>query len=113
MYIFFNSKIIFSAVGGLEPHWYVEFILQILLFVIKKLHLDNHKSSSFYMPTGIVKFSHRKKGFGFIRYEDSETEIFVHATGIVEKKTIQDNVKVTFDVKESDKGPIAVNVKKI
>ncbi len=65
------------------------------------------------MPTGTVKFYNRRKGFGFIKYDDSEKEIFVHATGMVDKRTIQDNDKVEFDEKDGDKGPAAVNVRKI
>lgn len=65
------------------------------------------------MPTGTVKFYNRRKGFGFIKYDDSDKEIFVHATGMVDKRTIQDNDKVEFEEKDGDKGPAAVNVRKI
>jgi cold shock protein len=65
------------------------------------------------MPTGTIKFYNRRKGFGFIKYDDSDKEIFVHATGMVDKKVIQDNDKVTFEEKEGQKGPSAVNVKKL
>ncbi len=65
------------------------------------------------MPTGTIKFFNRRKGFGFIKYDDSEQEIFVHATGMVDKKIIQENDKVTFDEKEGGKGLSAFNVKKI
>ena len=65
------------------------------------------------MPTGIIKFFNRKKGFGFIKYEDSEQEIFVHATQIPEKRTIKENDRVTFEEQDGERGLSAVNVKKI
>ena len=65
------------------------------------------------MPTGRIKFYNRKQGFGFIKLDDSDLEIFVHATGLVTKKNIQDNDRVSFDIQEAEKGPSAINVKKI
>ena len=52
-------------------------------------------------------------GFGFIRLDDSDLEIFVHATGLVSKKNIQENDRVSFDIQEAEKGPSAINVKRI
>lgn len=65
------------------------------------------------MPTGTVKFYNRKKGFGFIKIDESDREIFVHATGIIDKRNLQENDRVSFDEGTSDRGPAAVNVKKI
>jgi CspA family cold shock protein len=58
---------------------------------------------------GTVKFFNFKKGFGFITVKDSDEEIFVHSTGLIDK--IKDNKKVTFDVEKTDKGLTAVNVR--
>jgi len=65
------------------------------------------------MPTGVIKFFNRKKGFGFIRYDDSEKEIFVHATNMADKRVIQENDKVSFEEKDGDRGPSATNVRKL
>ncbi|MCH7409215.1 cold shock domain-containing protein [Belliella sp. DSM 111904] len=62
------------------------------------------------MLTGIVKFYNDAKGFGFIVDDESQSDVFVHATGLVDKVAQDD--KVTFDVKEGKKGPNAINVKK-
>ncbi|MCH7400676.1 cold-shock protein [Belliella kenyensis] len=62
------------------------------------------------MLTGIVKFYNDAKGFGFIIDDDTQSDVFVHATGLVDKVAQDD--KVTFDVKEGKKGPNAINVKK-
>ena len=58
---------------------------------------------------GTVKFFNYKKGFGFITVKDSEEEIFVHSSNLIDK--IKDKNHVTFNVEESDKGPIATNVR--
>ncbi|MEY3412695.1 MAG: hypothetical protein RIQ70_1384 [Bacteroidota bacterium] len=63
------------------------------------------------MYTGKVKFFNETKGFGFIRADQSGQEIFVHATGLVDK--VRENDLVNFDVTEGKKGLNAINVKKI
>ncbi len=61
------------------------------------------------MPTGKVKFFNEQKGFGFITNNENEADVFVHATGLVDK--IKENDDVEFDVMEDRRGPKAVNVK--
>ena len=60
---------------------------------------------------GTVKFFDKGKRFGFIAGEDGK-EFFVHESGIAEG-SITENDEVTFDVEDGDKGPKAVNVKKV
>ncbi|WP_439153038.1 cold-shock protein [Winogradskyella sp.] len=60
---------------------------------------------------GTVKFFSYKKGFGFIKLDDSDEEIFVHASDLIDK--IRDNNHVIFNIEASDKGPIAVNVRRV
>jgi CspA family cold shock protein len=61
--------------------------------------------------TGSVKFFAVDKGFGFIKEDSSETEYFVHATGLVDK--IYENDRVSFEVTQGKKGLNAVNVEVI
>ncbi len=61
------------------------------------------------MKTGTVKFFNETKGFGFIIDDDSNTEYFVHVTGLIDD--IQEGDKVEFELKEGKKGLNAVNVK--
>ncbi len=61
------------------------------------------------MKTGTVKFFNAAKGFGFIK-DESGQEVFVHATGLIDK--IKENDLVTFEVAEGKKGLNAINVKK-
>ena len=63
------------------------------------------------MQTGTVKFFNESKGYGFIKDDQSNQEIFVHVTGLVDQ--IRENDKVSFDLKEGKKGMNAINVKKM
>lgn len=61
------------------------------------------------MKTGVVKFFNEAKGFGFIKVDDTQEQIFVHVSGLSQQ--VRENDKVTFDVQEGKKGLNAVNVK--
>jgi CspA family cold shock protein len=61
------------------------------------------------MKNGTVKFFNETKGFGFIKVEGSNEEIFVHVTGL--KEEIRQDDYVTFEVQQGKKGLNAVNVK--
>lgn len=60
------------------------------------------------MHSGTVKFFNDEKGFGFIKDAQSNTEYFVHKTGLVDE--ISDGDEVQFELKEGRKGLNAVNV---
>ena len=61
------------------------------------------------MKTGIVKFFNESKGYGFIKEAETDKEIFVHASGLVDR--IKEDDEVVFEVVEGKKGENAVNVK--
>ncbi|MEC7277100.1 MAG: cold-shock protein [Bdellovibrionota bacterium] len=65
------------------------------------------------MSTGTVKFFDETKGFGFITPEGGEKDLFVHITGVVSHEALRDGDKVEFEIGEGQKGPCAVQVKKI
>ncbi len=58
---------------------------------------------------GKVKFFNEGKGFGFVVAEDGK-EYFIHVSGIKEGLRLTDDMPVTFDVEEGERGPKAVNV---
>ena len=60
------------------------------------------------MKEGTVKFFNHAKGFGFITVKDSEEEIFVHTSNLIDQ--IKENDEVTFDIEKGDKGLSAVKV---
>jgi CspA family cold shock protein len=64
------------------------------------------------MSTGTVKFFNDAKGFGFITPDDGGKDLFVH-TSEVSAGPLNENDKVEFEVGEGQKGPCAVQVKKL
>ena len=60
---------------------------------------------------GTVKWFNDAKGFGFIKPDNGGAEIFVHATGLIDK--INQDDRVSFEVQDGKKGKNAVNVRKI
>lgn len=63
------------------------------------------------MKKGTVKFFNESKGFGFIKLADTNEEIFVHESGLIDQ--IRQNDQVKFDVEQGRKGPNAVRVEVI
>ena len=61
------------------------------------------------MNTGQVKFYNALKGFGFIKETDSDEEIFVHKSGLIDN--IKENDRVEFRVEKSEKGLSARDVR--
>jgi CspA family cold shock protein len=61
------------------------------------------------MSTGKVKFFNQQKGFGFVVDDETQKEVFVHVTGLIDK--IKDDDLVSFEVVEDRRGPKAINVK--
>lgn len=61
------------------------------------------------MKKGVVKFFNETKGFGFIKTEDSQEDIFVHVSGLTEN--IRENDNVIFEVQNGKKGLNAINVR--
>ena len=58
------------------------------------------------MSTGKVKFFNQQKGFGFIVDDETQKEVFVHVTGLIDK--IKDDDLVSFEVVEDRRGPKAI-----
>ena len=62
------------------------------------------------MNIGTVKFFNDSKGFGFIKDDNSNTEYFVHVSGLVDD--VRENDKLTFELQQGRKGLNAINVKR-
>jgi cold shock protein len=62
---------------------------------------------------GKVKWYDGVKGFGFIQAENGK-DIFVHRSGIKDAQFgLEADHAVKFEIKESDRGPVAFNVEVI
>lgn len=61
---------------------------------------------------GTVKFFDDRKNYGFIEPEGRGEDHFVHASDI-ESGPLNEGDEVEFDSEQGDKGPRAVNVKKV
>ncbi len=59
---------------------------------------------------GKVKFFNESKGYGFITDDETGKDVFVHATGLLDRVKKDDLVE--YEVKEGKRGPKAVNVVK-
>ena len=64
------------------------------------------------MANGTVKWFNEKKGFGFIEQEQG-SDVFVHYSNIKGTgfKSLNEGDRVTFDIEQGERGPVAVNVK--
>jgi cold shock protein len=56
----------------------------------------------------------RDNGYGFIKPDNGEKDVFFHAQAIVDTTfdELQEGEKVTFDVEQGPKGPAATNVRR-
>ena len=65
------------------------------------------------MATGTVKWFNDAKGYGFITPDDGCEDLFAHFSAIKMDgfKTLKQGQRVTFDLKEGEKGKQADNIK--
>jgi cold shock protein len=66
------------------------------------------------LANGIVKWFSDKKGYGFISQEN-DRDVFVHYSSISMPgfKSLAEGDPVSFEIEESDRGPVAKNVEKV
>lgn len=52
------------------------------------------------------------KGYGFVRQDGDDKDLFFHANEVkdIDFNDLKEGMKVSFEIKEGDKGPYASNV---
>ena len=61
---------------------------------------------------GKIKWYNSRKGYGFIEGEDKK-DIFVHRDSIPDGTVLNEGDQVEYEIEDSDKGPKAINLKKL
>ena len=66
------------------------------------------------MPTGKVKWFNSKKGYGFIKDDETQKDIFHHVSALEESKlrVLKEDQKIFYDIKEEKNKLQAINIKK-
>jgi CspA family cold shock protein len=62
---------------------------------------------------GVVKRWLDMRGYGFIETDEMEKDVFVHHTGLKNRRSLVMGEKVRFEVQETEKGPKAIDVEVI
>jgi len=67
------------------------------------------------METGTVKWFNDSKGYGFISPDDGAKDLFVHHSSIAGEgfKTLVEGSKVSYESREGQKGPEAIQVQPV
>ena len=61
---------------------------------------------------GKIKWYNSFKGYGFVEGED-EKDVFVHNTALPTGTLLDEGDQVEYEIEDSERGPKAVNVKKL
>ena len=67
------------------------------------------------MPSGKVKWFNSKKGYGFIKDDETDKDIFLHVSALEESKlrVLKEDQKIKFDIKEEKNKLQAINIRKL
>ena len=67
------------------------------------------------MPSGKIKWFNAKKGYGFITEDETNKDIFLHVSALEDSKlrTLKEEQKIKFDIKEEKNKLPAINLKKL
>lgn len=118
-------EILWDKNKALEVFKNLELKLNQALSNTKLLHRQAHSMRAFTEELIPIVKSQKKygeltyydpvRGFGFVRIEQTENDVFVHYTEIqkVYKRPIRPGLKFSFDIFESNKGPQAKNIELI
>ena len=66
------------------------------------------------MPSGKIKWFNSKKGYGFIKDNETQKDIFLHVSALEESKlrVLKEDQTIFYDIKEEKNKLQAINIKK-
>ena len=66
------------------------------------------------MPSGKVKWFNSKKGYGFIKDDETQKDIFLHVSALEKSKLriLKEDQKIFYDIIEEENKLQAINIKK-
>jgi len=66
------------------------------------------------MPSGKVKWFNAKKGYGFIKDNETQKDIFLHVSALESSKlrVLKEEQTIIYDIKEEKDKLQAINIKK-
>jgi CspA family cold shock protein len=88
-------------------------VLRALFITPRGTHMNDNTNTT--TETGIVKWFDAGKGFGFITPERGGKDLFAHFSEIKGSgyKSLDENQRVEFEIKQGQKGPQAANIRVI
>ena len=66
------------------------------------------------MPSGKIKWFNSKKGYGFIKDDETQKDIFLHVSALENSKlrVLKEEQTIFYDIKEEKNKLQAINIKK-
>ncbi len=66
------------------------------------------------MPSGRIKWFNSKKGYGFIKDDETQKDIFLHVSALESSKlrVLKEEQTIVYDIKEDKNKLQAINIKK-